>query len=104
LFAQVALSEDLKLKTTLSYDYTVTKARSWTDPRTSSGAATNGSAYKSYYDYNQMVWSTNLNYIKTFGNSHHIDALIAYEISDLKSDYLSGTQVNFINPEYNAIG
>jgi len=104
VYATVKLSDYLKVKSTLSYDNTVTKARSWTDTRTSSGAATNGSASKSYYDYNQMVWSTNLNYIKTIGDYHHLDALIAYEISDYTRDYLSGTQVNFINPDYNSIG
>lgn len=102
--AQIKFNNDLKFKTTLSYDYTISKASSWTDPRTSSGAATNGSATKSYYDYNQMVWSSNLNYIKTFSGDHHLDALVAYEILDYKRDYLSGTQVQFINPEYNSIG
>lgn len=104
VFAQVKFYEDLKLKTTFSYDFTMSKAKNWSDPRTSSGAASNGSAGKSYYDYNQLVWSTNLNYVKTLGNAHHLDALIAYEASDYKTDYLSASQANFANPEYNAIG
>ncbi len=104
VYAQIKFFEDLKLRTTFSYDYTLSKAKSWSDPRTSSGSASNGSASKSYYDYNQMVWSTNLNYVKTFGKNHHLDALVAYEVSDYKRDYLSGTQTNFANPEYNAIG
>lgn len=104
VYAQIKFYEDLKLKSTFSYDYTVSKARSWSDTRTSSGESTDGSARKSYYDYNQMVWSTNLNYIKTLGKNHHLDALVAYEISDYKKDYLSGSQTNFVNPDYNAIG
>lgn len=104
IYAQIRFNENLKLKSTFSNDYSISKASSWTDPRTSSGVASNGSANKSYYDYNQMVWSTNLNFIKTYAKNHHIDALIGYEISDYKRDYLSGTQANFVNPEYNAIG
>ncbi|MEG0890326.1 MAG: TonB-dependent receptor [Bacteroidales bacterium] len=103
-YAQIKFFEDLKLKTTFSYDFTMSKAKEWSDPRTSSGAASNGTAYKSYYDYNQLVWSTNLNYVKTIGKNHHLDALIAYEVSDYKRDYLSGSQANFANPDYNAIG
>lgn len=102
-YAQIKFFEDLKLKTTFSYDYTVSKGKNWSDTRTSSGAASNGSAGKSYYDYNQLVWSTNLNYVKTFGQNHHFDALIAYEVSDYKRDYLKGTQTTFANPDYNAI-
>ncbi len=104
IYAQIRFNDELKFKTTFSNDYSISKASSWTDPRTSGGVASNGSASKSYYDYNQMVWSSNLNYIKTFGKSHHLDALIGYEISDYKRDYLSGSQDNFVNPEYNAIG
>lgn len=104
VYAQATITKNLKLKTTFSNDYTSSKARSWTDPRTSSGASSNGSASKSYYDYSQIVWSTNLNYIKTFNNSHHLDVLAAYEISDYSRDYLSGSQTNFVNANYNSIG
>jgi len=104
IYAQIDITKDLKFKTTFSNDFTISKANSWTDPRTSSGVASNGSASKSYYDYNQMVWSTNLNYIRTFTDDHHLDALIGYEVSDYKRDYLSGSQANFVNPEYSAIG
>ncbi len=104
IYADIKFMEPLHLKSTFSYDHTTSKAKSWTDSRTSSGATTQGSANKSYYDYNQMVWSTNLNYVKTFKKVHHFDALIAYEISEYKRDYLSGAQKGFANPDYNEIG
>lgn len=103
-YAEVKFLPELKLRSTFSYDFTISKAKSWTDTRTSSGEANKGSANKSYVDYNQLVWSTNLNYIKTFGENHHFDALIAYEVSDYKTDYLEATKTTFVNPDYNAIG
>ncbi len=104
VYGQLNILEGLKLKTTFNYDYTLAKANDWADPNGSSDNVSKGVIYKRYQDYIQQVWSTNLSYIKTFGDKHNIDALVAYEVTKFDRDYLSAEQSDFLNPTKHDIG
>jgi len=94
---------ELACKTTLAYDFTINKAQTWENPINADTPSLNGSSRKSYNESRRLTWSSNLSYEKTFGDSHNLDALIAFEIMDNFSDNLSGTATGFLNYDYHQI-
>lgn len=103
LYGEYEFIKDLKFKTTLSYDYTNTKGKEWSDPRTSNGDDTNGGMDKNFYEFKKLVWANQLNYKKTIAADHNIDVLVGYEIDDQYRDYLSGYATNFATHDKNDI-
>ncbi len=102
-YAQYELIKDLKLKSTFSYDYIVTKGDDWDDPRTSNGEKKNGGMSKKFYERKKMVWANQLNYKFNLSDNHHFDVLGGYEIDDQYRDYLSGYATNYATPDKNDI-
>lgn len=103
IYAEYEFIKDLKLKSTLSYDYSINKGKKWSDSRTSDGEKNNGSMSKKYSEYNKMVWSSQLSYKTAIRRDHHLDALVGYEIDSKYTDYLSGHATNFLTPTKNDI-
>ena len=103
IYGEYEFLKGLKFKTTLSYDYTNTKGKEWSDPRTSNGDDINGGMSKKFYEYKKMVWANQLSYKTTVAHHHHIDALAGYEIDDQYRDYLSGYATNFATADKNDI-
>lgn len=95
LFAEYEFIKNLKLKSTFSYDYTNTKGKDWSDPRTSNGDDINGGMSKKFYEYKKMVWANQLSYKFDVARDHHFDLLAGYEIDDQYRDYVSGYATNF---------
>jgi TonB-linked SusC/RagA family outer membrane protein len=96
LFAGYKILNGLEFKTVLSYDFNMIKGDQFTHPLTSYPANL-GTIYKSYYDIRSTVWTNNLQYVKTIGNGHSIDALIAYEITDYTRDNIYSSKENLAN-------
>lgn len=103
IFAEYEFIKNLKLKSTFSYDYTNTKGKDWSDPRTSNGDDVNGGMSKKFYEYKKMVWANQLTYKFDLSEDHHFDALAGYEIDDQYRDYLSGYATNFATSDKNEI-
>ena len=103
VFAEYEFIKNLKLKSTVSYDYTTTKGRDWSDPRTSNGESTNGSMSKKFYEYSKLVWATAATYQKTVADKHTFDVLAGYEIDATYRDYLSGSVTNFVTSDKNDV-
>ena len=103
LYAEYEFIKDLKLKSTLSYDYNISKGKEWRDSRTSDGEKNNGGMEKAYSEYNKLVWSNQLSYKMTIQRDHHLDALVGYEIDSKYNDGLSGYATNFLTPTKNDI-
>jgi TonB-linked SusC/RagA family outer membrane protein len=103
VYANYSLTSFLSLKSTFNYDFSSSKARSWRDPRTSDGVKDNGRADKAFDERKYLVWSSILNFEKTYGEHHHFDAVLGYEIDSKYSDGLSGVSKNFANPLVNDI-
>lgn len=103
LYGEYEFIKNLKFKSTLSYDYVITKGKDWSDPRTSNGDAVNGGMSKKFYEYKKMVWANQLSYKTTIAKDHHLDALVGYEIDDQYRDYLSGYATNFATYDKNEI-
>lgn len=95
IYGEYEFIKNLKLKSTLSYDYVITKGKDWKDPRTSNGDDINGGMSKKYYEYNKLVWANQLSYNTTIARDHHIDVLAGYETDDQYRDYLSGYATNY---------
>ncbi|MBO5251209.1 MAG: TonB-dependent receptor [Bacteroidaceae bacterium] len=103
VYAQYEVIKDLIFKTTFSYDYTNTKGKDWSDPRTSNGDDYNGYMTTKFYEYKKMVWANQLSYKFNINEDHHFDVLAGYEIDDQYRDYLSGAATNFATADKNTI-
>lgn len=103
LFAEYELLKNLKLKSTLSYDFTSTKGKDWSDPRTSNGDDTNGGMVKKFYEFKKLVWANQLTYRFDLARDHHFDLLAGYETDSQERDYLSGYATNFATASKNEI-
>ena len=103
VYGQFEFLKNLVFKSTFSYDFTYTKGREWSDPRTSNGDDINGGLSRVSQDYRKMVWANQLSYAFTIAGNHHFDVLAAYEIDDQYSDYLSGSASNFATPDKHAM-
>ncbi|MDR0436853.1 MAG: SusC/RagA family TonB-linked outer membrane protein, partial [Bacteroidales bacterium] len=102
MFAEVQALPELSFKTSLSYDFTMSRGDRWSHPMVSDQvvADNNGQTDRRYDEYRQLVWSTNANYVKTFDKNHNVDALIAYEITDYYDNFLNSSNRNFLNYNY----
>lgn len=103
IYAEYEFIPNLKFKTTVSYDYSTTKGKSWYDPHTSNGEDENGIMYANIYERGKLVWANQLSYNTTIAENHHLDALIGYEMDDEYRDYVSGETNNFANPNKHAL-
>lgn len=102
VFANYRFIEGLVLSSTFSLDHTNSSYKGWNDPRSSDGEADNGSLSNNAYQYDQMVWKSNLNYITAF-NKHHLDILGGYETHEYKRKHISGTIKDFPNVDKHAL-
>lgn len=91
-YGTLELLKGLKLKETLSYDYTIQKDSRYLNPLSSSGPKSGSEAQtsKGFVEYGKLISSTSLNYQFTLGENHHFDALVAYEVEKYQTDKASG--------------
>ncbi len=95
---------NLKFKSTISYDYNISKGKEWDDPRTSNGDDENGIMYQNMYERTKLVWANQLSYNTTIAEKHHLDGLIGYELDDQYREYISGETNNFASASKNSLG
>lgn len=91
-YGAVELIKGLKLKETLSYDYTVQKDSRYWNPLSGAGAKSGSDAQtaKGFIEYGKLISSTSLNYVRTLAHKHHLDVLVAYEIENYQTDKAVG--------------
>ena len=87
-YASIEPLKGLKLKETLSYDYTIQKDSRYYNPLSSAGPKSGSDAQtaKGFIEYGKLISSTSLNYVRTFAYKHHLDVLAAYEIESYQTD------------------
>lgn len=91
-YASIEPLKGLKLKETLSYDYTIQKDARYFNPMSAAGPKSGSDAQtsKGFIEYGKLISSTSLNYVHTFNYKHHLDVLAAYEIESYQTDKASG--------------
>lgn len=91
-YASIEPIKGLKLKETLSYDYTIQKDARYLNPFSGAGVKSGSDAQtaKGFVEYGKLISSTALSYIKTFGKNHHLDVLGAYETENYQTDKAMG--------------
>lgn len=97
-FAELKLLPELKLRSTLSYDYTTLVESSYDHPL-GSDWPDDGSASKTFRNTGDLISSTNLNFVKQFGSDHTLDALVAYEVSRVDRDRAYAQRKGFLDPD-----
>ncbi len=106
-YASIEPLKGLKLKETLSYDYTIQKDSRYFNPLSAAGPKSGSDAQtsKGFIEYGKLISSTSLNYVHTFNYKHHLDVLAAYEIESYQTDKASGersrlpSNSNLIEPD-----
>ena len=95
-YAAVEPIKGLKIKETLSYDYTIQKDSRYYNPLSSAGPKSGSDAQssKGFIEYGKLISSTSVNYVKTFAQKHHLDVLAAYEVESYQTDKASGERSN----------
>lgn len=91
-YASVDIIKGLKLKETLSYDYTVQKDSRYLNPLSGAGPKSGSDAQtsKGFTEYGKFLSSTSINFVRTFAIKHHLDVLAAYELESYQSDKAMG--------------
>ena len=91
-YASVDIIKGLKLKETLSYDYTVQKDSRYLNPLSGAGPKSGSDAQtsKGFTEYGKFLSSTSINFVRTFATKHHLDVLAAYELESYQSDKAMG--------------
>ena len=91
-YASIEPLKGLKLKETLSYDYTIQKDSRYFNPLSAAGPKSGSDAQtsKGFIEYGKLISSTSLNYVHKFNYKHHLDVLAAYEIESYQTDKASG--------------
>lgn len=91
-YASIEPLKGLKLKETLSYDYTIQKDARYLNPLSGAGVKSGSDAQtsKGFIEYGKILSSTSLNYIHTFAKKHHLDVLAGYEVESYQSDKATG--------------
>lgn len=91
-YAAVDIVKGLKLKETLSYDYTVQKDSRYLNPLSGAGPKSGSDAQtsKGFTEYGKLLSSTSINFTRTFAARHHLDVLAAYELESYQSDKAMG--------------
>lgn len=106
-YASIEPLKGLKLKETLSYDYTIQKDSRYFNPLSAAGPKSGSDAQtsKGFIEYGKLISSTSLNYVHTFNYKHHLDVLAAYEIENYQTDKASGersrlpSSANLVEPD-----
>lgn len=95
-FAAVEPLPGLKLKETLSYDYTIQKDSRYYNPLSSAGPKSSSVAQsaKGFIEYGKLLSSTSLSYVHTFDDVHHLDLMAAYEAESYQTDKANGERWN----------
>jgi TonB-linked SusC/RagA family outer membrane protein len=89
--------EGLKLRQTLSYDYNIANDFVYWDARTKDGESFDGLGQKDIYEKGKFNSATNLQFVKTIAEKHHLDVLAGYEVEDVKTDFLYAARSNYPN-------
>ena len=73
-YASIEPLKGLKLKETLSYDYTIQKDSRYFNPLSAAGPKSGSDAQtsKGFIEYGKLISSTSLNYVHTFNYKHHL--------------------------------
>lgn len=104
VFMEMQPLPELTFKTTYSYDFNFSRGDRWDNPINANQPTLSGTTDRIYNEYRRKVWSSNVNYVKTFGDNHNVDALLAFETMDSYDNYLSGQATGFLNYDYTEIG
>lgn len=103
LWGEYEFIDNLKFKSTLSYDYQINKSRNWYDPRTSNGDDYNGLEEDYMYERKKFNWSNQLTYKYTWNDAHNIDLLAGYEVDDQQRSYIGVESQNFATGDKHVI-
>ena len=97
LWASYRIIEGLTLKQTLSYDFIFNESTTYWPSTSNNGEVHKGLMIKIPYQFHNLYSSTILNYIKTFGGKHNVDALIGWDVDDRSTRYVQAVGSGYPN-------
>ncbi len=95
VWLQLNFTEDLFFKTTFGYDVRQTDEGRWYPPGIAFGKSVNGIKYEYASTRRRLTSSNILNYTKTLGEKHNVNALAGYEVEHTGTRYFGGEASNY---------
>ena len=95
LWASYQFIEGLTLKQSISYDYVNNNSITYWPLNSNNGTLTGGLRANYPMQQQNSYSSTTLNYVKTFGQKHNLDALIGWDVDDRRTEYVFATSSGY---------
>ncbi|MEZ5070930.1 MAG: hypothetical protein R2751_08170 [Bacteroidales bacterium] len=99
-YASLEIIDGLKLKSSFGVNVTSSLYKGFNFPTPENSEPT--MVWSLDEDYNtslEWTWTNTLNYVKTFGNNHNINALLGYEAIDSKRNWLNAGMAGFVSTD-----
>jgi TonB-linked SusC/RagA family outer membrane protein len=100
VYAEWELVKGLKLKTSYGIDNLQVGNKSFFNPIHGDGGQSNGLAVNTQSKFFRSNWTNTLAYATTFGNDHHLKALVGYEQIDRTINAWGAQESNLTDPFY----
>ena len=99
----ITFSKELSLKNTFGYDYMDNKQYLWWAPSSIDGRSMDGLSASYIFQNSDLSNSTVLRYNNTFGDEHHMSAIVGFELADHRSAYTYAAANNYPSDKLNAL-
>jgi len=99
----IKILPELNLRSIFSFDNTQTFDHLYYSALHFSGSSLIGSVTENSTKINELLSSTTLNYNKTFGGVHNVNALVGWEVGKNKTDYMRSSGTNLATSELHTV-
>src|SRR5690606_29030953 len=98
IFAEADIASDIKFRTSFGLDHIRSNSYAMNKKFPEAAEGNSRNTFSEYASYNyRYVWTNTMNYEKTFGELHHLQALVGTEIiGDGIGRSMSGTRYDYI--------
>ena len=100
VYAAVDIIEGLELKTSFGINTYSQIFKGFNYPTPENSEPTMVWSLNENYDTGmEWTWTNTLNYVKTFGNNHNINALVGYEAIDYKRNWMNASMAGYVSTD-----
>ncbi len=99
----VKLGDKVTLANVFGYDYSTTRQMLWWSPQSLDGQSQTGLSAVYHFEVKDVTNSTTLRYADTYGEHHHLNALVGFEITDHRYQYTYASANNYASNQLPAL-
>jgi len=100
VFAALEIIDGLQLKSSFGFNAQSSLFKGFNYPTPENSEPTMvWSMNENYFTSLEWTWTNTLNYVKTFGANHNINALLGYEAIDYKNNSMNGSMAGYVSTD-----